>query len=302
MKHKVIGITLIAVGIVGLSFVLFARWYTLELQKQAELEIERNVRNSVFLVEHEVGGDNETEPILLAPDADLIDYIEQDQTVEEVTEYRNVLEIPKIDCRAYIGEGTTAYNLSRGVGHDSDTVKVGEAGNCVIAGHASLSWWCIFNRLEEMQIFDTFNAYDATGQIHTYCIIKRFVCSAEQLSIKDNTDDGRSTITIYTCTEGGTRRFVLVGTEFVDDEDFNKFKSEYYSDYVEQLEALNFEMSVEPVTKQLDMRDTERVYTNISKDKIELRPWLTDDLVYSDSHILNFGILGTVEVVDNDVA
>lgn len=299
MKRKAVGISLILIGVMCLCSAAYIKWYEGEAERRVLIEREQSVRNSVFLVQQE---DALIE--VNAPVDELVDFIsgvDTDQEIAEVKTYKNVLDIPKIECQAYIGNGTTAYNLSRGVGRHSDTVKVGEIGNCVVAGHASRSYKCIFNRLEEMQILDEFFAYDANGTKHTYTVIERFVCSPNQMSILNNTDDGRSTMTIYTCTEGGTMRFVLVGTEFTED-GLKEFKESYFSDKISHLRTLNMNFSVEEVCSLLDMRDTKRTYLDDSY-RVIFRPWsVSDEAMFTDIGVLNFGIEFSKGVVPSDVA
>lgn len=290
MNRKALGLSMIGLGLLLLASALFIKWYEVYSEERMLLEIEQRVRNSVFVVEQEKAAEDDfgvvNEELLM----DEISSVDQDQEVAEVKAFKNVLDIPKIECQAYIGNGTTDYNLARGVGRHSETVEVGAVGNCVIAGHASVSFKCIFNRLEEMQVLDEFDAYDAEGIKHTYTIVKRFVCSPGQLSILDNTDDGLSTMTIYTCTEGGTMRFVLVGKEF-DEAGLNDFKETYFTGHISRMRTLNSNMIVEPVSSLLDMRDTHRSYAEASESNIQLRPWVNDDARYSDAGVLNFGIV-----------
>lgn len=256
MRNRIFGIILIVFGMLCFAAAFVLKWYDNYTQEQAMLEIERRVRENVFYVSSETGTATD-EQVSDTEFEDIISAVSGDQELAEVVTYKNVLDIPKIECQAYIGEGVSSYNLARGVGHHSETVKVGEVGNCVVCGHASRTFKCLFNRLEEMQVLDEFYAYDSAGTKHTYTIIRRFVASPGQLSILDNTDDGRSTMTIYTCTEGGTMRFVLVGTEFTD-EGLAEFKAEYFGDRVERMRAINDNIHVESLDSLVSLRSTRR--------------------------------------------
>lgn len=127
-------------------------------------------------------------------------------------------------------------------------------------------------------MLDEFYVYDSAGEKHTYAIIRRFVASPGQLSILDNTDDGRSTMTIYTCTEGGTMRFVLVGTEFTGD-GLSEFKKEYFGDRVTHMCSLNDNIDVEGISELLAMRSTKR---SITVDDATVNPG-----------VVNLGIAGS---------
>ena len=126
-------------------------------------------------------------------------------------------------------------------------------------------------------MLDEFYVYDSAGEKHTYTIIRRFVAPPGQLSILDNTDDGRSTMTIYTCTEGGTMRFVLVGTEFTGD-GLSEFKKEYFGDRVAHMCSLNDNINVEGISELLAMRSTKR---SVTVDDVTVNPG-----------VVNLGIVG----------
>lgn len=288
MKWRIFGFSLIFVGVLcavsAISIKMYSDYAEALEAKEAANAWEQAVRENTFMVNRETFDPEVEESEGLVT---IIDGFDGDQEVAEVVTYKNVLSIPKIDVQAYIGEGTSAYNLARGVGRHTETVKVGAEGNCVVAGHASLTYNRILNRLEEMQMFDTFVAYDAKGKEHTYYIVRRMVVEPDQTSILDNTNDGKSTMTIYTCTEGGIRRFVLVGVEMTDEE-FAEYRDEYYSGRAEHMVALGNSVSIVDIASLLDMRDTYRTYMDYSS--IILRPWLSDDSVNSDLGVLNFGI------------
>ena len=46
-----------------------------------------------------------------------------------------IIEIPSIDIRYPVMEGTGSDILNAGIGHISETAGIGEVGNCVLCGH-----------------------------------------------------------------------------------------------------------------------------------------------------------------------
>ena len=46
-----------------------------------------------------------------------------------------IIEIPGIDIRYPVMEGTTSKVLNAGIGHIEETAGIGESGNCVLCGH-----------------------------------------------------------------------------------------------------------------------------------------------------------------------
>lgn len=84
--------------------------------------------------------------------------------------YSNVLYIPTLKIKAKVFDGMNRSNLSKGVARDLSTMKLGDYGNCVIAGHSSTKYDCIFNGLENLRIGDMITAYTEDGLPYTYII------------------------------------------------------------------------------------------------------------------------------------
>lgn len=147
-----------------------------------------------------------------------INELDEDQRVDDVTEYKNVLSIPKCNVLANIYEGTSKTSLAKGVGHYEGTVEVGALGNCALAGHSSDTYKCILNEVKNLNLFDTFDAYDSEGKKHTYTVTSKQVVEPTVMSVLDTDDDKHSVVTIITCTEKGTKRLVIKGTELSDSE------------------------------------------------------------------------------------
>lgn len=238
--------------------------------KQMELEVQKNIESSVIIVDGveksspiETVGVAKQESTLVELDT-VIDSLNDDQTIKQVETYTNVLEIPSLDIKAYINEGSDKKALAGGVGRHTKTSKVGEAGNCVIAGHASVTYKCIFNRLEEIDILDDFYAYDSNGTKHKYYVVNKFICDPGNTSILFNSGEGISTITLYTCTNKGHQRFVVVAKEF-SDEELEQFKADLKDKYTINMVTMNDSYSIESVTNALAARQMtkHKLYSNI---------------------------------------
>lgn len=167
-----------------------------------------------------------------------INELDADQVVDEVTEYKNVLSIPKCNVLANIYEGTSKASLAKGVGHYEDTVEVGALGNCALAGHSSETYNCILNEVKNLNFFDTFDAYDAEGKKHTYTITSKQVVEPTVMSVLDTDDDKHSVVTIITCTEKGTKRLVIQGTELSESE-LETYKNNIFGSLLVKLEQIS---------------------------------------------------------------
>lgn len=125
--------------------------------------------------------------------------------------YSNVLYIPSVGIKAKVFEGLDKSNLSRGVARDTSTVKIGDYGNCVIAGHSSAKYDCIFNKLKDLGIGEKIIAYTENGTAYTYILKYKYIVKPTETGVLRTTDENIRQLTLYTCTDGGENRLVLVG-------------------------------------------------------------------------------------------
>ena len=183
----------------------------------------------------------------------LIDSLDEDQVIEEVKTYQSVLDIPQFNITAYISDGTSKKDLKRGVGRHKSTVDLGEIGNCVIAGHSSVTYDCIFNGVENIEVLDTFFVYDKEGVKHTYYVIEKRVVSPNDVSILYNTVDDISQVTLYTCSNKGSQRLVIIGQEF-NEEQLKEFEESFRNRLYVAMDTLNNAHIVEPLSQMLAER------------------------------------------------
>lgn len=125
--------------------------------------------------------------------------------------YSNVLYIPSVGIKAKVFDDINKSNLSKGVARDTSTVKIGDYGNCVIAGHSSVKYDCIFNKLKDLSIGEKIIVYAKDGISYTYVIKYKYVVKPTETGILRTTDENIRQLTLYTCTDGGENRLVLVG-------------------------------------------------------------------------------------------
>lgn len=234
---KIIGAVLIICGIITLSY-----WVYTE-NKYSTLYTSSVENSSITKDEFSEMLKNSREGYVETEDNDIDDFIafeelNSDQQVDKVELYKNVLKIDKCNILAYIGDDVDKETLKRGVGHHPNTAEPGSIGNCVIPGHSSTTYNCIFNGLENIDILDTFNIYDKNGVRHLYYVTDKYTTDPYDTSLFLKTVDGISQTILYTCTEHGTKRLVVIGKEF-DEYELKKFKEELDKYLGEQLASIS---------------------------------------------------------------
>lgn len=182
---RILGIIIIAVGLslIGISF--YARWDTNNENSKAIDNFERIIENKNKSIINTHVVDKST---------NLEDGI-------------GILNIPKIDLKVIIEEGTDMKTLRHSVGHFKDTPMPWENGNSAIAGHRQYTYGEFFNRVDEIEIGDLIDIQTLHGKIN-YKVIKKEVIEATQMEVLDNTDE--DCLTIITCVKGGQKRVALL--------------------------------------------------------------------------------------------
>ena len=79
-----------------------------------------------------------------------------------------IIEIPGLDIRYPVMEGTTSKVLNAGIGHIEETTGIGESGNCVLCGHNGSRYGTFFTPLSQISIGDEVMITDKKGQRHIY--------------------------------------------------------------------------------------------------------------------------------------
>lgn len=119
-----------------------------------------------------------------------------------------IIEIKSIGIRYPIIEGAGSAALNRGIGHEPDTAAIGEKGNCVLCGHNGSRHGTFFTPLSQVELGDVVEVTDREGKLHKYEIVSTKVIAPNDTSIKEQGDE--EILTLFTCANRGTRRFVCV--------------------------------------------------------------------------------------------
>lgn len=119
-------------------------------------------------------------------------------------------EIPRLDIKVPVLEGTDSKSLQVSAGHFEGTGSPG-CGNYCIAGHNSTIYAEIFNDLDQIQIGDEMYLIDTDENRtkYTYIVTEYKTVEPSDTWILNDFDDNR--LTVISCTDDGTQRQVVVG-------------------------------------------------------------------------------------------
>lgn len=120
-------------------------------------------------------------------------------------------EIPRLDIKVPVLEGTDGKKLQVSAGHFEGTGGLGK-GNYCICGHNSTIYAEIFNDLDQIKIGDEMYLVDTDKDRTRYKYVVteyRTVTPSDTWILNDFGDDR---LTVISCTDDGKQRQVVVGT------------------------------------------------------------------------------------------
>lgn len=235
----------------GLSIFGFYSYYNNKMESTIKENIDKS---TIYVTNTETSDVTESSSSTLVDTTVAVENVDEDQVVKEVKTYSNVLSIPKLNILAYINDGVSKDALAGGVGRHEETANVGELGNCVVAGHASDIYNCILNNLDKINLFDSFEVYDSSGKKHTYYVTQKFICEPDDVGILASSTMDKSMFTIYTCTNKGSQRLVVEGTELTEAE-LTKYKENLHNIYVTNMLNFNESYNIESIYTELQVRE-----------------------------------------------
>lgn len=188
------GKTLIATGVLVLLFVAYQLWGT-------SLAYERGQKSlrSEFASRLAAGPTTTTTPDSSTPTT----------VVQAVADGAvALLKIPKIGVDEVVGEGVGVEELKAGPGHYPGTAMPGEVGNSAIAGHRT-TYGAPFNRLDELDVGDPIEVTTLNG-VFQYEVMEEKIVSPDEVSVLDDTPDGRLTLTTCNPKYSAAQRLIIV--------------------------------------------------------------------------------------------
>lgn len=119
-------------------------------------------------------------------------------------------EIPRLDIKVPVLEGTDDKALQVSAGHFEGTGALGK-GNYCIAGHNSTIYAEILNDLDEIETGDEMFLVDTDENRTRYRYVVTDYKTVEPSDTWVLNDFGDNRLTVISCTDDGTQRQVVVG-------------------------------------------------------------------------------------------
>lgn len=119
-----------------------------------------------------------------------------------------VLEIPKINLKVAVKEGTEGETINYAVGHFLNTAMPGQNGNFALAGHRNYSTGEFFLKIDQLEKGDEIKVttYDSN---YIYEVTESEVVKPNNMEVLKETE--KPIITLVTCNEEGSERLIVKG-------------------------------------------------------------------------------------------
>lgn len=118
-----------------------------------------------------------------------------------------IIEIPSLDIKYPVFEGAGSVQLNEGIGHMTNTTELCGKGNCVLAGHNGSRRGVYFTYLCNIEAGAKVLLTDRKKEKHEYTVKEMKVVNPYDEWVTEQTE-GES-LTLFTCAEHGTKRFVV---------------------------------------------------------------------------------------------
>lgn len=116
-----------------------------------------------------------------------------------------IVEIPELEIKYPVFEGTGAVQLNEGIGHMEGTAPLCGKGNCVLAGHNGSRRGTFFTNLSSVRAGTEVKITTKAGVTHSYMVEEMRVVNPYDEWVAE--ESGMEVLTLFTCASHGTKRF-----------------------------------------------------------------------------------------------
>lgn len=118
-----------------------------------------------------------------------------------------IVEIPDLNIKYPVFEGTGNVQLNEGIGHMTETAGLCGKGNCVLAGHNGSRRGVYFTYLCNIEVGTKVTLTNKERVTHEYVAQEMRVVSPYDEWVAEESED--EVLTLFTCASHGTRRFAV---------------------------------------------------------------------------------------------
>lgn len=199
MKNKIRNI--ISIALIGIGLILLFMAFKGKVETKMMQDKLLDKFNTIYESDQGITGNGEAEE--KPEDKDhTFDYINMVNPIA-------ILEIPKINLKVVVAEGTEDNIIRYAVGHFEETAMPGETGNFALAGHRNFDTGEFFLKIDKLAEGDELHVVTLDGTAYTYSVTNSFVVQPQDTYILEESEE--PIITLVTCTYDGSERLIVQG-------------------------------------------------------------------------------------------
>ena len=222
IKHK-LALIIFIIGILTLSYEPLTNLY---IKKTTDEAFEQEVKPLKKVVTEEIEAEEEIKEVETTIDPNL----PQDTYYDMDNKQLNIgkLSIPSVDLKLAIIKGVGQDEgdpMEKGAATNKEGQEMG-LRNYVLASHAMKNPTLLFSPLFNVNFEDEIYVTDE-NKVYVYEVSGIDTVEPERVDILDDVE-GRQMLTLYTCTQAGSKRLVVTA-DLVDTLDFNEETKLYFN-------------------------------------------------------------------------
>lgn len=207
---QITGILIIVVGIGAVAIPFVAQRITARHQKEmiddiedyfAQMEKKEAATGEAVVPVTEAAVEQPVTNDALEKDNEIINYLKHE-------EMYGILEIPAINIKYAIVQGTDRTNLRSAVGHMTEGVDAGQEGNCIIAGHRGGYYGTFFKNIDKLKEGDEIYVTDLSNNKYVYQVYEQKWIEMYDWDELEGIP-GEKTLTLLSCEEHGELRIIV---------------------------------------------------------------------------------------------
>lgn len=191
---RLIGGILLLVGLASISYGVYYKWETARVQNNLIDDFETVLKK---IEDGKIATPEEKDITIDQANANNVD-------IKPIA----LLQIPKIELKVAVAEGTKDEIISQAVGHFKGTADPGEKGNFALVGHRNYTTGEFFLKIDKLKPGDDI-IVTTFDKVYKYKVTGQEIVEPNDVHVLNETTN--PTITLVTCTWDGKQRLIVKG-------------------------------------------------------------------------------------------
>lgn len=191
---RLIGGILLLVGLASISYGVYYKWETARVQNNLIDDFETVLKK---IEDGKIATPEEKDITIDQANANSVD-------IKPIA----LLQIPKIELKVAVAEGTKDEIISQAVGHFKGTADPGEKGNFALVGHRNYTTGEFFLKIDKLKPGDDI-IVTTFDKVYKYKVTGQEIVEPNDVHVLNDTTN--PTITLVTCTWDGKQRLIVKG-------------------------------------------------------------------------------------------